>query len=82
MSRIAKAATVVAGTGAVTLAGVGTAAAVPGLDAVTGSTSGRTVQVPLHSRVGLCGETTEVVGVLNPAFGNVCANPGEPRRGG
>ncbi|MFJ8694345.1 chaplin [Streptomyces roseolilacinus] len=82
MSRIAKAAAVVAGTGAVTLGGVGAAAAVPGLDAVTGGTSGRTAQVPLHSRVDLCGETTEVVGLLNPAFGNVCVDPGGHRHGG
>ncbi|MGC5341394.1 chaplin [Streptomyces sp. DT24] len=36
--------------------------------------SGNAVQVPVHIPVNLCGNTVDVVGLLNPAFGNSCAN--------
>ncbi|MCX4575059.1 chaplin [Streptomyces sp. NBC_01571] len=29
---------------------------------------------PVHVPVNLCGTTVDVVGVLNPAFGNTCAD--------
>ncbi|MEU0041379.1 chaplin [Streptomyces sp. NPDC006333] len=31
-------------------------------------------QVPVNVPVNLCGNTVDVVRVLNPAFGNTCAN--------
>jgi hypothetical protein len=34
------------------------------------------VQVPVHVPVNVCGNTVDVVGVLNPAVGNACANGG------
>ncbi|MEV0173663.1 chaplin [Streptomyces sp. NPDC050803] len=46
----------------------GTAAGSPGL------ISGNTVQLPVHVPVNVCGNTVNVVGVLNPAAGNTCAN--------
>ncbi|MFD9431096.1 chaplin [Streptomyces sp. NPDC060002] len=48
----------------------GAAAGSPGL------ISGNGVQLPVHLPVNLCGNTVNVVGVLNPAAGNTCANKG------
>ncbi|MER6694567.1 chaplin [Streptomyces minutiscleroticus] len=39
-----------------------------------GVLSGNTVQVPVHVPVNVCGNTIDVIGLLNPAFGNACAN--------
>ncbi|WP_049576168.1 chaplin [Streptomyces sp. SBT349] len=39
-----------------------------------GVASGNSVQVPVHVPVNVCGNTVNVVGVLNPAFGNNCVN--------
>ncbi|MFF4170416.1 chaplin [Streptomyces sp. NPDC001744] len=36
--------------------------------------SGNTLQLPVHVPVNVCGNTVDVVGLLNPAFGNGCAN--------
>ncbi|MEU8530290.1 chaplin [Streptomyces sp. NPDC048629] len=36
--------------------------------------SGNTVQLPVHVPVNVCGNTVNVVGALNPAAGNRCAN--------
>ena len=46
----------------------GGAAGSPGLLA------GNTVQLPVHVPVNVCGNTVNVVGLLNPAAGNSCAN--------
>lgn len=57
----------------------GTAAKSPGV------LSGNNVQVPVHVPVNVCGNTVNVVGVLNPAMGNGCANTsdgGRPPQGG
>ncbi|HEY3483437.1 MAG TPA: chaplin, partial [Streptomyces sp.] len=32
------------------------------------------VQVPVHVPVNVCGNTVNVIGLLNPAFGNQCQN--------
>ncbi|WP_328318716.1 chaplin [Streptomyces sp. NBC_00388] len=78
MSRIAKAAAVLAGTGAVLAGSAGLAAADAGAHGAAvgspGVISGNQVQVPVHIPVNLCGNTVDVVGLLNPAFGNTCAN--------
>ncbi|MGW3955112.1 chaplin ChpD [Streptomyces sp. NPDC004752] len=39
-----------------------------------GVLSGNVVQVPVHIPVNACGNTVNVIGLLNPAFGNTCAN--------
>lgn len=39
-----------------------------------GVISGNTVQLPVHVPVNVCGNTVNVVGLLNPAAGNRCAN--------
>ncbi|MFI5628555.1 chaplin [Streptomyces sp. NPDC051664] len=46
----------------------GSAAGSPGVG------SGNAVQVPVHVPVNVCGNTVNVVGLLNPAFGNTCEN--------
>jgi LPXTG-motif cell wall-anchored protein len=42
-----------------------------------GLISGNTVQVPVDVPVNVCGNTVNVVGLLNPAAGNSCANTGQ-----
>ena len=39
-----------------------------------GVVSGNQIQVPVHVPINLCGNTVNVIGLLNPAFGNTCAN--------
>ncbi|WP_306187602.1 MULTISPECIES: chaplin [unclassified Streptomyces] len=39
-----------------------------------GLISGNTIQLPVHIPVNVCGNTVSVVGLLNPAVGNRCAN--------
>ncbi|MFI9344734.1 chaplin family protein [Streptomyces sp. NPDC052773] len=41
-----------------------------------GAISGNTVQPPVHVPVNVCGNTVNVVGLLNPAAGNTCVNEG------
>ncbi|MFG2293803.1 chaplin [Streptomyces sp. NPDC048603] len=36
--------------------------------------SGNVVQVPVHVPVNVCGNTVNVIALLNPAFGNTCVN--------
>ncbi|MET9893720.1 MULTISPECIES: chaplin ChpG [unclassified Streptomyces] len=78
MSRIAKglaltsvAAAAVAGTAGIAAADSdahGAAAHSPGV------LSGNVLQVPVHVPVNVCGNTVNVIGLLNPAFGNTCVN--------
>ncbi|WP_327067481.1 chaplin [Kitasatospora sp. NBC_01250] len=62
------------------LAGAGAANASSGAQGVAagspGVLSGNAIQVPIHIPVNLCGNTIDVIGALNPAFGNTCANAG------
>ncbi|MFE3827855.1 chaplin [Streptomyces sp. NPDC059092] len=50
----------------------GTAVGSPGL------LSGNNVQAPLDIPVNVCGNSVDVIGLLNPAFGNTCANVSHP----
>ncbi|GGJ16832.1 chaplin [Streptomyces brasiliensis] len=43
-------------------------------DASPGVLSGNVVQVPVHIPVNVCGNTVNVIALLNPAFGNACSN--------
>ncbi|MEU9922212.1 chaplin [Streptomyces griseoluteus] len=85
MSRIAKAAVVALGTGAVMVGGAGLALADANAGAAAvgspGLGSGNVVQVPVSIPINLCGNTVNAVGLLNPAFGNTCANVGERKHG-
>ncbi|MER6343098.1 chaplin [Streptomyces sp. NPDC001595] len=86
MSRIAKAAGVALGTGTMVLGGAGLAMADAGAGAAAvhspGVLSGNLVQVPVHVPVNLCGNTVDVIGLLNPAFGNTCVNQSSHHNGG
>ncbi|GGX54380.1 chaplin [Streptomyces fructofermentans] len=78
MSRIAKglvftsvAAAAMAGTAGIAAADSdahGAAAHSPGV------LSGNLIQAPIHVPVNLCGNTVNVIALLNPAFGNECVN--------
>ncbi|WP_367322965.1 chaplin [Streptomyces sp. HUAS ZL42] len=39
-----------------------------------GVLSGNVVQVPLHLPTALCGNTVDVLALLNPSFGTSCVN--------
>ncbi len=41
-----------------------------------GVLSGNSIQVPVHVPVNVCGNSVDVAALLNPAFGNSCANGG------
>ncbi|MFI8304580.1 chaplin [Streptomyces sp. NPDC085927] len=47
-----------------------------------GVISGNTLQLPVHIPVNACGNTVNVVGLLNPAAGNTCVNEGAGDQGG
>ncbi len=46
-----------------------------------GLLSGNGIQLPVHVPVNVCGNTANVVGLLNPAMGNRCANQGDHATG-
>ncbi|MFI1396579.1 chaplin [Streptomyces sp. NPDC020681] len=46
-----------------------------------GVLSGNNVQVPVNVPVNVCGNTVNVVALLNPAFGNGCANKSDSGHG-
>ncbi|MBT2445101.1 chaplin [Streptomyces sp. ISL-36] len=65
---------------AVVLGGSSTALADPGPGAFgvaagsPGIVSGNVIQVPIHVPINLCGNTIDIVGLLNPTFGNTCVS--------
>ncbi|MCF6525736.1 chaplin [Streptomyces sp. JJ36] len=80
MKTVKKAALVVAATGAAVGASAGTAFAGGGDGANAqalaagspGLISGNVVQIPVDIPIQICGNTVDIVGVLNPTFGNTC----------
>ncbi len=78
MARLAKAATLAVASGAMILAGAGGAVADAGAEGAAigspGVLSGNVVQVPIHVPVNVCGNTVNVIALLNPTFGNTCVN--------
>ncbi|MEU7148786.1 chaplin family protein [Streptomyces sp. NPDC045456] len=48
--------------------------------AAPGVLAGNLLQAPVHLPVNLCGNTVNVIGLLNPAFANHCANTGSGHR--
>ncbi|WP_042802413.1 chaplin [Streptomyces sp. C] len=78
MSRIAKAFAITAVAGTAVAAGAGLAVADAGAHGAAvgspGVASGNVVQVPVHIPVNVCGNTVNVIALLNPAFGNTCVN--------
>ncbi|MEV7088478.1 chaplin [Streptomyces sp. NPDC093085] len=39
-----------------------------------GVLSGNVVQVPVHLPVNICGNSVDIIALLNPTAGNVCVN--------
>jgi hypothetical protein len=72
-----KSAAVVAGA-ILVLGGAAPAFADADADAVAahspGVLSGNVVQVPINAPINVCGNTVNIVGLLNPTAGNVCIN--------
>jgi hypothetical protein len=76
-----KAAAVSVVAGSLALLGAGVASATTGGAHAGGAAvnspgvaSGNLIQVPVHVPVNVCGNTISVIGLLNPAAGNVCVN--------
>ncbi|GAA4957623.1 MAG: chaplin [Streptomycetaceae bacterium] len=78
MKKLGKVVLLATATGGLALAGTGAAMADAGANGAAvgspGVASGNLIQVPVHVPVNICGNTVSVIGVLNPAFGNFCAN--------
>ncbi|MEU5429531.1 chaplin [Streptomyces olivoreticuli] len=81
MSRIAKAAALTLAAGAAVSGAAGIASANAGAEGAAvgspGIISGNAIQVPIQIPLNLCGNTIDIVGLLNPTFGNTCANVDE-----
>ncbi|MFE2042711.1 chaplin ChpG [Streptomyces sp. NPDC059477] len=78
MSRIAKGLVLTSVAAAAVAGGAGVAAADSGAQGAAvhspGVLSGNVIQIPVHIPVNVCGNTIDVIGLLNPAFGNTCVN--------
>ncbi|MBC2866549.1 chaplin ChpE [Streptomyces mexicanus] len=80
MKNLKKAAAVTMVAGGIVAAGAGMASAHDGASAAgaakgsPGVVSGNVVQAPIHIPVNAVGNSVNVIGVLNPAFGNLGLN--------
>ncbi|MEU5899007.1 MULTISPECIES: chaplin [Streptomyces] len=78
MSRTTKALALSAVAAAAVAGSAGVAAADSGAQGAAtnspGVISGNNAQVPIHVPVNVCGNSVNVIGLLNPAFGNTCVN--------
>ncbi|MEV5172139.1 chaplin [Streptomyces flaveolus] len=78
MSRIAKGLVLTSAAVAAVAGGAGVASADAGAGAAAakspGVLSGNVIQVPIHIPLNVCGNTVNVIALLNPAFGNACVN--------
>ncbi|MEU9341574.1 chaplin [Streptomyces sp. NPDC048278] len=78
MSRIAKGLVLSTAAVAAVAGGAGAAAADSGANGAAahspGVLSGNVIEVPIHVPVNVCGDTIDVIGLLNPAFGNTCVS--------
>ncbi|MEU6862704.1 chaplin [Streptomyces sp. NPDC046876] len=78
MNTAKKAALVLASAGLAAAGAAGSAMADANAEGVAagspGVISGNLVQVPIHVPVNVCGNTVNIIALLNPAFGNVCVN--------
>ncbi|GAB7063797.1 chaplin ChpE [Streptomyces mexicanus] len=80
MKNLKKAAAVTMVAGGIVAAGAGMASAHDGASAAgaakgsPGVVSGNVVQAPIHVPVNAVGNSVNVIGVLNPAFGNLGLN--------
>ncbi|MDH6124401.1 chaplin [Kitasatospora sp. GP82] len=79
MQNVKKAAALAGAAASLVLAGAGVANASTAATGVAsgsaGILSGNLVQAPVHTPVNACGNTVDVIGLLNQAAGNGCTNP-------
>ncbi|GAA1401189.1 hypothetical protein GCM10009639_43170 [Kitasatospora putterlickiae] len=84
MQNVKKAALLSAAAAGLVLGAAGGAAASSGAEGVAanspGVISGNQLQIPVHVPVNLCGNSINLIGVLNPAFGNTCINAEAPKQ--
>ncbi|MFJ1703315.1 chaplin [Kitasatospora sp. NPDC088346] len=84
MQNVKKAALLSATAAGLVLGAAGGASASSSAEAVVtnspGVVSGNSIQIPVHVPVNLCGNSINVIGALNPAFGNSCANVEIPQQ--
>ncbi|MFG3112797.1 chaplin [Streptomyces sp. NPDC048197] len=80
MKFVPKAVVVSAAAGVAVVGAAGMASATDGASAAGGAVnspgilSGNLVQVPISIPINVCGNTVNIFGLLNPAFGNICIN--------
>ncbi|MEV7023321.1 chaplin [Kitasatospora sp. NPDC093558] len=83
MQNVKKAAVLSAAAAGLVLGAAGSAAASAGAEGVAANSpgvgSGNQIQVPIHIPINLCGNSVNLAGLLNPAFGNSCANVDLPK---
>ncbi|MFG2883999.1 chaplin [Streptomyces sp. NPDC048297] len=76
MSRFAKGLVLTSAAVAAVAGGAGMASADSGASGLAthspGVLSGNAVQIPVHVPINLCGDTVDVIGLLNPGFGSTC----------
>ena len=81
MGSIRKAALLVGATGALLFGATGVASADSNAYGAAynspGVLSGNVVQIPVDVPINICGNSINVIGLLNPAFGNSCSNGGD-----
>jgi hypothetical protein len=81
MGSIRKAALLVGATGALLFGATGVASADSSATGTVsdspGVLSGNLIQIPVDIPINVCGNSINVVGLLNPAFDNRCSNGGD-----
>ncbi|WP_406451180.1 chaplin [Streptomyces sp. NBC_00876] len=84
MFRLGNAVVLTVAAGALAFAGAGTASADSGAQGVAygspGVLSGNVVQIPISIPINACGNSVNVLALLNPAAGNTCVNGGHGRQ--
>ncbi len=85
MKAIKKAAVLTATTCALVLASAAGASADAGAHGAAagspGVLSGNVVQIPVNIPINVCGNSIDIIGLLNPAAGNACVHKGDPIHG-
>lgn len=78
MIKLGSAVVMTVAAGAMAFGGAGVASADAGAEGFAhgspGVLSGNVVQVPVHVPINVCGNSLNIIGLLNPSFGNTCAN--------
>ncbi|MFC5721445.1 chaplin [Streptomyces gamaensis] len=78
MSRFTKATALTLAAGGAVMGSAGSAVAAADAEGMVagspGILSGDAIQVPIHLPLNLCGNSIDIIGLLNPTFGNTCVN--------